>query len=173
MKSFLKCLISGSLRLFAIPHRKKRLTIRTIGSVSRRVGPPESFTTAPLRKALIEQAGYLTDLLTDRAVNYVRSAAGAPLYAGADESTSGGWLRFADGTVLSVEEKPARPRSEYGESVVLEPAFCDQSRKTFPGRLAFVIELMTSGLSFSNSSPKCSPSVVRTSATCPVRRRRR
>lgn len=29
-------------------------------------------------EALIEQAGYLTDLLTDRAVNYVRSAARAP-----------------------------------------------------------------------------------------------
>ena len=39
----------------------------------------------------------------------------------------------------------SRPRREYGEIVVLEPEFCDQSRKTLPGRRALVMVAVTSG----------------------------
>ena len=38
----------------------------------------------------------------------------------------------------------SRPLNEYGESVVLEPVFCDQSRNTLPERRAFVIVAVTS-----------------------------
>jgi hypothetical protein len=38
-------LISGSLRLFAIPQRKNRLTIRIIGTIGRFVGGDLSLTT--------------------------------------------------------------------------------------------------------------------------------
>src|SRR6187397_1981586 len=47
----------------------------------------------------------------------------------------------------------SRPRSEYGESVVFAPAFCDQSRKTFPDRLDLVMVAVTSLLC---SSPRSS-----------------
>ena len=47
----------------------------------------------------------------------------------------------------------SRPRREYGEMVVLEPAFCDQSRNTFPDLRALVMVAVTSfGCSFCSSS---------------------
>ena len=64
------------------------------------------------------------------------------------------------------------PRSEYGEIVVLDPEFCDQSRNTFPGRFAFVIVAVTrSGCSFCSASATSLasavvPSLSRSSGPC-------